>query len=186
MSPLCCWIFSSLNTGRTLARFPNESSKYSGSFIPSLRKNIYGITSMSTNQRFSIWMVPLPTGTPGIHQIIATPSLVFTPTGTFHNHRSYWRDLRSQYQQRYRWYRPLWLHPRHIANLDNPPPHILEKEFQKNGKLYGRSSQSSRITPRSLQEPLSLTLPLPTQAPPPPPITALPPLPPPPSPMTIP
>ena len=52
--------------------------------------------------------------------------------------------------------------------------------------LYGRSSQSSRITPRSLQQPLSLTLPLPTQAPPPPPITALPPLPPPPSPMTIP
>ena len=40
MPPLAYFLlnFSSLNTGRTLPRFPNEFSKHSGLFIPSLRK----------------------------------------------------------------------------------------------------------------------------------------------------
>ena len=38
MSSICSWIFSSLNTGRILLRFLNESSKHGWSFIPSLRK----------------------------------------------------------------------------------------------------------------------------------------------------
>ena len=36
--PICSRIFSSLNAGRTLARFPNKFSKYSGSLIPYLKK----------------------------------------------------------------------------------------------------------------------------------------------------
>ena len=56
MSPIYFWIFSSSNTERTLARFPNASSKYSGSFTPSLRRNTYGITSMLPNQNSYIWM----------------------------------------------------------------------------------------------------------------------------------
>ena len=63
---------------------------------------------------------------------------------------------------------------------------LLKKNSRKYGKLYGRSSQSSQITPASLQQSLSLTAPLPTQAPPPPPITALPSSPSPPSAMPIP
>ena len=45
--------------------------------IPSLRKNTYGITSMSPNQNISIWMAPLPREIPGTHLHIFTPSLIY-------------------------------------------------------------------------------------------------------------
>ena len=50
---------------------------------------------------------------------------------------------------------------------------FLRRNLKKNGKLYGRSSQSSQITPGILEKSLSPTSPLPTQATSPP-ITALP------------
>ena len=68
-TPICSWIFSSLNIGRILARFLNESSKHSGSVIPSLTKNTYGITLILPNQNIFIWMVPLLAKTPGTQHI---------------------------------------------------------------------------------------------------------------------
>ena len=41
-------------TGITQPRFPNEFSKHSELFIPSLRKSIYGITSIFPNHNNSI------------------------------------------------------------------------------------------------------------------------------------
>ena len=75
----CFWISSSLNTKGILARFPNESSKHSGSFVPSLRKNTYGITSILPNRYISIWMARLPAETLETHQHITNPSTVFIP-----------------------------------------------------------------------------------------------------------
>ena len=46
--------------------------------------------------------------------------------------------------------------------------------MKKNGRLYGRSYQSSQITPGSLQQSLLLTPPIPAQAPPQTHITASP------------
>ena len=43
-----------------------------------LRKDSYGITSILPSQNISIWMAPLLTETPGTHQHITTPSLVFS------------------------------------------------------------------------------------------------------------
>ena len=133
--PICSWIFSSLNTGRTLARFPNNSVKHSGSFIPSLRKDTYGITSMLPNQNISIWMTPLPTKTPGTHQNFTTPSLVFS-------HQPQHPPNKTTGHIRYRHY--LFLSRSTRATT------LLKKNSRKNGKLYGRSSQSSQITPKNL------------------------------------
>ena len=75
----CFWIFSSLNTRGILTRFPNDSSKHSGSLIPSLRKNTYGITSILPNRNISIWMACLPAEILETHQHITNPSNVFIP-----------------------------------------------------------------------------------------------------------
>ena len=115
------WFFSSLNTVRTLARFPNESSKYSRSITASLRKNTYGTTSMAPNQNVSIWMALPPTETHGAHQLIMTPSLVFTPSGTFHNHKGYWRELQNWHHRIYRRHGSLRLHQGNITDPDNLP-----------------------------------------------------------------
>ena len=47
-------------------------SKFIGSFIPPLRRNTYGITSVSPNQNISIRMALLPTEISGTHPHITT------------------------------------------------------------------------------------------------------------------
>ena len=50
--------------------------------------------------------------------------------------------------------------------ISRPSRETTLLDSKKNGKLCGRPSQSSRITPGSLQQSFSLTPPLTTQAPP--------------------
>ena len=130
-----------------------------------LRKDTYGITSMLPNQNISVWMAPLPTEIPRTHEHIIIPSLAFS------HQPSPWPDPHLKKEKS-----TSHVHYPHYLFLSRPTrgTTLLKKNLRKNGKMYWRSFQSSQITPRSLQQSLSLIYPLPTQAPPPPPITALP------------
>lgn len=115
------WIFSYLNRGRTLPRFPNAFSKHNMLFIQSLRKNIYGIASIFPNQSISIQMAPIRNKSPGkTHQHITTTSPVFIVSGTFHHYERHRGNLRSQRQGGYRGHGHLWLRPKHVTNPGSP------------------------------------------------------------------
>ena len=128
-------------------------SKFLGSFTPSLRRNTYGITSMSPNQNISIWMALLPTEMSCTHPHVTTPFPFFY---SFRNlpqpQKLLQKILKSMPSNTNDDIGDMDLcHFTHDTSTTPAPP-LIKKEFEKkNWKLYGRSSQSSQVTPGILQ-----------------------------------
>ena len=110
------WIFFPFNTRRNLPRFPNEFSRHSESLIPSLRKNIYGITSIFPSKISPFRWLFYPLKPLEQHINISQPLLLFHSFRNLPLSQKLWRSLR-----RYGGHEHMWLHPRHVTDLGYKP-----------------------------------------------------------------
>ena len=154
MSPYFLWIFFSLNTGRTLPRFPNKFSKHRGfSFYP------WEKMSMVLLQYFPIKISPFrwlscPLNIQYSTSTYHNCSPVFITSGTFHHYKSYRRNHRGQCQRVYWGHEHLQLHQRHATNPCTPQKttsyihytnHSTRSQFQHTTQLETKATPKLRI-----------------------------------------
>ena len=108
---------------------------------------------MSPNQNISIWMAPLPTEIPGTHLHITTPYPFFTiqePSTTTKVTEETSKVNINEVNTNEDIGGMDFCHFTHDITYPGTTSY-WEGIWKKNGKLYGRSSQSSQIIPTILQ-----------------------------------